>query len=148
MTLTTTSGTAIDGSFIKMMAFHFIVSLHSLRPSDAYYIHQHNLPSLVQIMACRLFGDKPLSEPMLPFYQSDTREHISVKLHLKFRFLIKKMHLKMLTAKWRPFYIGLNVLKFQETESQSSLCYNLGNKVWNWVPYFCIISLYLDWQYQ
>ena len=26
------------------------------------------MPSLVQIMACRLFGDKPLSEPMLYYY--------------------------------------------------------------------------------
>ena len=36
----------------------------SLRPRDAYMRHQTK-PSLVQIMACRLFGAKPLSEPML-----------------------------------------------------------------------------------
>ena len=28
-------------------------------------------PSLVQITACRLFGDKPLSEPMLDYCQLD-----------------------------------------------------------------------------
>ena len=27
-----------------------------------------NLPSLVQIMACRLVGAKPLPEPMLEYY--------------------------------------------------------------------------------
>ena len=36
-------------------------------------------------MACRLFGAKPLSEPMLPYYQLDPKEHISVKFHLKFK---------------------------------------------------------------
>ena len=34
---------------------------------------------LVQIMACRLFDTRPLSEPMLPYCQSGTRKHISVK---------------------------------------------------------------------
>ena len=38
----------------------------SLRPSDAYMRQKPN-PSLVQIMACRLFGAKPLSEPMLEY---------------------------------------------------------------------------------
>ena len=33
-----------------------------------------NKPSLVQIMACRLAGTKPLSEPMLEFYQLDPWE--------------------------------------------------------------------------
>ena len=37
-----------------------------LRPRDAYMRHQ-TCPSLVQIMACRLVGAKPLSEPMLEY---------------------------------------------------------------------------------
>ena len=40
--------------------------LNSLRPSDAYTRHWTG-PSLVQIMACRLFGAKPLSEPMMEY---------------------------------------------------------------------------------
>ena len=40
--------------------------LNPLRPSDAY-MHRWNGSSLVQIMACRLFGAKPLSEPMLGY---------------------------------------------------------------------------------
>ena len=35
------------------------IPFNSLRPSDAY---------LVQIMACRLIGAKPLSEPMLEYH--------------------------------------------------------------------------------
>ena len=44
-----------------------------------------NLPSLFQIMACRLFSAKPLSEPMLLYCQSNPMEHISVEFYLKFK---------------------------------------------------------------
>ena len=61
-----------------------IIAINSLRPSDTY-MRQYNIPTLVQIMACRLFGAKPLSEPMLPYSQLDPKELISLKLYLKFR---------------------------------------------------------------
>ena len=61
----------------------------SLRPSDAY-MHQYNIPTLVQIMACRLFGTKPLSDPILPYCQLHPKEHISVKFSLKFKVFIKQ----------------------------------------------------------
>ena len=41
-------------------------SFNSLRPSDGY-MRQYTILSLVQIMACRLVGAKPLSEPMLEY---------------------------------------------------------------------------------
>ena len=37
---------------------------------------------LLQILACCLFGTKPLSEPMMPYCQLDSTEHISVKFYL------------------------------------------------------------------
>ena len=40
--------------------------VNSLRPSDAY-MQCWTVSSLVQMMACRLFGAKPLSEPMLEY---------------------------------------------------------------------------------
>ena len=49
-------------------AWHWCVN--SLRPRDAYMHHQTR-PSLVQIMACHLFGAKPLSKPMLHYCQMD-----------------------------------------------------------------------------
>ena len=52
--------------------------INSLRPSDAY-MHPQPRTSLAQIMACRLFGAKPLSEPMLEYYQLDPWEQTSVK---------------------------------------------------------------------
>ena len=47
--------------------------------------------TLVQIMACLLFGDNPLSEPMMVYCQLDPEEHISMKLYLKFKsFYLQK----------------------------------------------------------
>ena len=45
-------------------------TLNSLRPGDAY-MRQLTIPSLVQIMAYRLSGAKPLSEPMLEYCKFD-----------------------------------------------------------------------------
>ena len=57
---------------------------NSLRLNDAY-IHQLNIPKLVQIMACRLFSTKPFSEPMLWYSQLGPTEHISMKFYSKFK---------------------------------------------------------------
>ena len=59
-------------------------SINSSRPSDAY-IGQGNIPTMLQIVVCRLFGTKPLSEPILPYCQLDIKKHISLKLYLKFK---------------------------------------------------------------
>ena len=48
-------------------------------------------------MACRLFGAKPLPEPMLAYCQLDPWEQIYVEIELMFSF--KKMRLKMSSAK-------------------------------------------------
>ena len=53
--------------------------VNSLRPCDAYMCLQprpstgpvDNRTALVQIMACHLFGAKPLSNPMMYYYQLD-----------------------------------------------------------------------------
>ena len=56
----------------------FMEGFNSMRLSNAN-MHQYNIPTLLQIMACRLFGAKPLTEPMLPYCQIDPKEHISLK---------------------------------------------------------------------
>ena len=64
-------------------------------------------------MACRLFGAKQLSNPMLPYCQLDTKEHISVKLLFRIQqFSFKEMHLKMPSAKMAAILPDLNVLTF------------------------------------
>ena len=42
-------------------------AVKSMGPSDAY-MRQWIMPSLVQIMACRVLGSKPLSEPILSYF--------------------------------------------------------------------------------
>ena len=55
-------------------------------PPSAAYMCQWIVSALVQIMACRLDGAKPLSEPMLTYCQLDPKEHISMKFHLKLKY--------------------------------------------------------------
>ena len=63
--------------------------------------------ALVQIMACRLFGTKPLSRPMLGYYEMDPWAQTSVKLYIKIQKIsLTKMHVKVSSAKWRPFCPG------------------------------------------
>ena len=47
--------------------------VNSSPPSDAY-IRQWTGSALIQIMACRLFGAKPLSKPMHGYWQLDPKE--------------------------------------------------------------------------
>ena len=59
-------------------------------------------------MACRLFGAKPLSETILLIQSLGTNfSKILSKIHT---FPFKKIHLKMSSAKWQQFCLGLNML--------------------------------------
>ena len=53
-------------------------------PPTAAYMRQWTGPPLVQAMACRLIGAKPLPEPVLAYCQLDSWEHISVKFESEF----------------------------------------------------------------
>ena len=62
--------------------------------------------TLVQVMACRLFGAKPLPEPMLAYCWLDSWEQISVKFESEFyRFHSNsRKHIwNCRLPKWRPF---------------------------------------------
>ena len=74
-------------------------------------------PSLVQIMACRLVGAKPLSEPRQAIIWTNvgmllTRplgtifNEIFIEIHT---FSFKKIHFKMSSGKWQAFCLGRNV---------------------------------------
>ena len=53
-----------------------------------------------RVMACHLFGAKPLPEPMLSYCHLDTRKQISVKNRIGIlSFSFKKMHLQLFFAK-------------------------------------------------
>ena len=54
-------------------------------PPSATYMGQWTRITLVQVMACRLFGTKPLPELMVNHWQRGPWEQTSVKLELKFK---------------------------------------------------------------
>ena len=58
--------------------------MDSSSPSAAY-MHHWTGSALVQIMACRLIGAKPLSEPMLEYCYLDPYEQTSVKFESKYK---------------------------------------------------------------
>ena len=67
--------------------------VNSLRLNDAY-MREFSIPTLLQIMACRLFITKPLYEPMLPYCKWNLIL-FSVKFCLKFKsFHSRKCHWK------------------------------------------------------
>ena len=68
-------------------------------PHSAAYMRQWTGPSLVQVMACRLFCAKPLPEPMMAYCQLDSWEKISEIWIGIISISLKKMHLKMSSAK-------------------------------------------------
>ena len=76
-------------------------------PPSAAYMRQWTRSALVRVMACRLFGAKPLPEPMLAYCQLDLWEQISVKFELEFyHFLFRKCIWNCRLPKWRPFCPG------------------------------------------
>ena len=62
---------------------------NSSRLSEAYMHHQPG-SSLGHIIACRLSGAKPLSEPMLYNCQLDPKGQTSVKLYSKFNYFYSR----------------------------------------------------------
>ena len=65
----------------------------AISPSAAY-MRQWIGSALVQIMACRLFGTKPLSKPVLGYYRMDPYEHTSVKFESNTKLFIHEKQLK------------------------------------------------------
>ena len=76
-------------------------------PPSAAYMRQWIGSALVQIMACRLFGAKPLSKPLLGYCQLNPQEQTSSETLIKIqKFSFTKIHLKISSAKWWPFCRG------------------------------------------
>ena len=81
---------------------HWLIS-----PYSAAYMRQWTGSALVQVMACRLYGTKPLPEPMLAYCQLDSWEQISAKFESEFyHFHSRKCIWNCRLPKWRPFCSG------------------------------------------
>ena len=73
-------------------------------PPSAAYMRQWTGSTLVQVMACRLFGAQPLPEPMLAYCQLDSWEQLSVKFKSEYcHFHSRKCIRNCRLPKWRPF---------------------------------------------
>ena len=71
---------------------------------------QNGWSASIQVMACHLFGAKPLPESMLIYGQLDPLKQTSVKFY-KIQVFIQENALNIITsAKWRTFYSDPNVL--------------------------------------
>ena len=77
-------------------------ALHNSSPPSAAYMRQWIKSTLVQIMACRLFGAKQLSKlSTRPLGTNFSEMPIKIR-----NFSVTKMYLKISPAKWRPFFPG------------------------------------------
>ena len=111
-------------------------------PSIAAYMRLWTVPPLVHLMACHLFGARPLPEPMLayfnwtPGYKPNFSEFEAEVNNFKSRICIWKCSL----LKWRAFCQGgdeLNLvpsssceehfggMKISESESESIIVYSI-----------------------
>ena len=57
-------------------------------PTSAAYMRQWIGSTLIQIIACCLFGTKPLSKPMLGYCQLDSSEQTSVNFQSRYKLFI------------------------------------------------------------
>ena len=90
--------------FFKCMILQI---LNSSLPSAAY-MHQGIGSALVQIVACHLFGAKPLSIPMLLFGPLIGTSFSEILIKIQ-NSSFTKMHLKTSSAKWQPFCSACSV---------------------------------------
>ena len=115
-----------------------IIWFNPSRSGDAFMCHTTRA-SLVQIMACHLFGAKPLSKPVLAYCSLDTWEH---ELWIKtLQFSYNKMNLKMLFAKCWSFCRYLKVITWYWTQHSTDKSrtlvrtLNLNNAPHSWHPW-------------
>ena len=77
----------------------------NLSPPTTAYMRQWTESALVHVMACRLFGAKPLPETMLVYCQLDPWEQTSVKFEWEF-YHFHSWNAFVVYPKWRPFCSG------------------------------------------
>ena len=74
-------------------------------PLSAAYMRQSTGSSLVQVMACRLFGAKPSHEPMHQCWLIVNWTHGNI-FQWNLNFISRKCNWKCRLPKWRPFCPG------------------------------------------
>ena len=120
-----------------------IARLNSLRPSDAYVSVKHT----------NIASDNGLSPIWRQAIISTNAAILSIRpqgtyfseiLSKIWKFLFKKMHLKMSSAKWRPFCLGLNVLNDHKA-SQEKIYHPCLQDILKKVFTFSALPFLLSW---
>ena len=98
--------------------------LSNSSPLSAAYMRQWIRSALVQVMACRLFGAKPLSKPMLGYCQLDPEEQTPVKFQSTYKTFHLRKCIKRSSAKWRPSCPRRDALSRSRINMGSEFCHN------------------------
>ena len=123
----------------EMLGFRPLLYLRLTRLPLVPYMRQWIGSALAQIMACRLFGAKPLSKPMLGYCQLDCQEQTSVKIESEFyHFHSRKCIWKCHLPEWRPFCPGGDELS-QAMHSLRQLTH------WGWDKMTAILQPFSHW---
>ena len=94
-------------------------TVHVLHEHRAAYMPPWIGSALVQIIACSLFGAKPLSKSKLVYYQLDSWEPISVKFESEFyNIRSQKCNWSCRLPKWRPFCPGGDELNTPQCQTR------------------------------
>ena len=124
---------------------------NSFSPSNAY-TRQSAGSSLVQVMACGLFGAKLLPEPMLAYCHLDSNEQISVKFEPEFyefhsRKCIRKCHL----PNWWPscpwgdeLIVHMKDFGYRENTGQYRACWLSGSLLRQVISSIAVILIILN----
>ena len=100
--------------------------VYSWKSSDLN-MHQYTRSSSVHIMACSLFGTRPLCEPILAHTCS-----AHGTLRNKFQWIwvkVLKNHLKLSSAKWQPLSLSHNVLTYHYTKISGNIIVSPFNSI-------------------
>ena len=91
----------------QSVSCHWAIKSHPCRlgvnssPPIATYMRQWTGSSLVQVMACRMYGAKPLPEPKLPYCQLDSWKQ-KWNLNPNSILFIQENDIWKCLPKWRP----------------------------------------------
>ena len=119
-----------------------VICINSAPPSTAY-MHQWFWSALVQIMACRLFGAKPLSKPMLGYCQLAIRS--SVKCYSNSNSFIRESASENIVCKMAAILSRGSWVKHQSAVNPTStgpLMYNTPT----WFP-SCMMMYVIKWKH-
>ena len=109
---TSQSDPRLENPYLVTYGYHYILKhfpfVGRCIEAEGHIYVSVNLSSLVQIVACRLVGANPLSEPLLEYCSFQTKGQTSVKSCGKFIHFVQK-------------YVFENVV----WEFQPSMCYHL-----------------------